>query len=69
MTGAGGSPRETRADPATPAYVILRIINLFTPVRVSPAEEDAGLDISGFGEEAYVGEAEEARSTGVGSDP
>src|SRR5438132_11483897 len=23
----------------------------FTPVRVSPAEEDAGLDISGFGEE------------------
>jgi len=24
----------------------------FTPVRVSPAEEDAGLDISGFGEEA-----------------
>src|SRR5438093_679965 len=51
------------------SYVILRIINLFTPVRVSPAEEDAGLDISGFGEEAYVGEAEEARSTGVGSDP
>src|SRR6266705_1857908 len=51
------------------SYVILRIINLFTPVRVSPAEEDAGLDISGFGEEAYVGEAEEARSTGVESDP
>src|SRR5206468_1422838 len=36
------------------SYVILRVINLFTPVRVSPAEEDAGLDISGFGEEAYV---------------
>src|SRR5256712_1204442 len=51
------------------SYVILRIINLFTPVRVSPAEEDAGLDISGFGEETYVGEAEEARSTGVESDP
>ena len=51
------------------SYVILRMINLFTPVRVSPAEEDAGLDISGFGEEAYVGEAEEARSTGVESDP
>ncbi|HEX9566203.1 MAG TPA: ammonia channel protein, partial [Thermoplasmata archaeon] len=50
------------------SYVILRIINLFTPVRVSPAEEDAGLDLSGFGEEAYVGEAEEARSTGVESD-
>src|SRR3989449_9331098 len=51
------------------SFRVLRIINIFTPVRVSPAEEDAGLDISGFGEEAYVGEAEEARSTGVGSDP
>src|SRR5207244_12925025 len=30
----------------TGSYVLLRIINIFTPVRVSPAEEDAGLDIS-----------------------
>src|SRR3989475_358870 len=41
------------------SYVILRVINIFTPVRVSPAEEDAGLDSSGFGEEAYVGEGNE----------
>jgi len=43
------------------SYVLLRIINIFSPVRVSPAEEDAGLDISGFGEEAYVAEADESR--------
>jgi len=49
------------------SYVILRIITS-SPVR-SAREEDAGLDISGFGEEAYVGEVEEARSTGVESDP
>src|SRR5207249_10578567 len=42
-------------------YVLLRIINIFSPVRVSPAEEDAGLDISGFGEEAYVAEADKSR--------
>lgn len=35
------------------SYVLLKIINLFTPVRVSPTEEEAGLDISEFGEEAY----------------
>jgi len=40
------------------SYVLLRIINIFSPIRVSPAEEDAGLDISGFGEEAYVAEPE-----------
>src|SRR5439155_19337038 len=40
------------------SYVLLRIINIFSPIRVSPAEEDAGLDISGFGEEAYVAERE-----------
>src|SRR5439155_20014227 len=45
------------------SYAILRVINLFTPVRVSPAEEDAGLDLSGFAEEAYVAEAEEPAST------
>lgn len=44
------------------SYVPLRISNIFTPVRVSPAEEDAGLDISGFGEEAYAVEADEPRS-------
>ena len=35
-------------------YVLLRIINVFTPVRVSPKDEDAGLDISQHGEEAYT---------------
>lgn len=34
-------------------YVILRVINLFTPLRVSETEEDAGLDITQHGEEAY----------------
>jgi Amt family ammonium transporter len=42
------------------SYVLLRIINIFSPIRVSPAEENAGLDISGFGEEAYVAEPERA---------
>ncbi|HYT16698.1 MAG TPA: ammonium transporter [Thermoplasmata archaeon] len=41
------------------SYILLRIINIFTPVRVSPAEEDAGLDTSDFGEEAYVTGADE----------
>jgi Amt family ammonium transporter len=50
------------------SYAILRIINLFTPVRVSPAEEDAGLDISGFGEEAYAPDRSEPRSTEPASD-
>ncbi len=45
------------------SYVLLRIINIFTPVRVSPAEEDAGLDMSEFGEEAYVTEADESHTT------
>ena len=35
------------------SYLLLRLINLFTPVRVSPTEEEAGLDISQLGEEAY----------------
>ncbi len=38
------------------SYVLLRVINLITPLRVSPAEEDAGLDISQHGEEAYAQE-------------
>ena len=36
------------------SYVLLRVINVFTPVRVSPEEEDAGLDMSQHGEEAYA---------------
>ena len=36
------------------SYTLLRIINVFTPVRVSPTEEDAGLDITQHGEEAYT---------------
>ncbi len=36
------------------SYALLRLINLFTPVRVSPTEEEAGLDMSEFGEEAYA---------------
>jgi ammonium transporter, Amt family len=35
------------------SYVILRVINRFSPLRVSPEEEDQGLDISQHGEEAY----------------
>lgn len=37
------------------SYVILRLINLFMPLRVSPQDEDAGLDLSQMGEEAYGG--------------
>ena len=36
------------------SYVILRVIDVFTPVRVSPKEEHDGLDISQHGEEAYA---------------
>ena len=35
------------------SYVLLRVMNVFTPVRVSPKEEDAGLDMSQHGETAY----------------
>ena len=38
------------------SYLPLRLINLFTPLRVGVAEEDAGLDVSEFGEEAYEAE-------------
>ena len=34
-------------------YVILRIINFFSPLRTSTEEEKAGLDEVHFGEEAY----------------
>ncbi len=36
------------------SYALLKAINLFTPVRVSPEEEEAGLDLSQHGEEAYT---------------
>jgi ammonium transporter, Amt family len=35
------------------SYLLLRIVNVFSPLRVSSEEEDAGLDISQHGEEAY----------------
>jgi Amt family ammonium transporter len=35
------------------SYILLRLINVVSPIRVSPKEEDAGLDISQHGEEAY----------------
>lgn len=36
------------------SYMLLRIINVFTPVRVNRTEEDAGLDITQHGDEAYT---------------
>jgi Amt family ammonium transporter len=35
------------------SYVLLKVINVFSPLRVSPEEEDTGLDMSQHGEEAY----------------
>jgi Amt family ammonium transporter len=35
------------------SYLLLRTINVFLPLRVSPEEEDSGLDLSQHGEEAY----------------
>jgi ammonium transporter, Amt family len=35
------------------SYILLKLINLVTKIRVSPEEEDAGLDMSQHGEEAY----------------
>ena len=35
------------------SYVILQLINKVSPLRVSPEEEDQGLDLSQHGEEAY----------------
>ena len=35
------------------SYVLLRLINFITPVRVTAEEEEAGLDESQHGEEAY----------------
>jgi Amt family ammonium transporter len=36
-------------------YILLKAINLVMPLRVSPRDEDAGLDLSQHGEEAYGG--------------
>jgi Amt family ammonium transporter len=36
------------------SYLLLRVINVFTPIRVSAEEEDLGLDESQHGEEAYA---------------
>lgn len=35
------------------SYVLLRVVNVFIPIRVGSKEEDAGLDISQHGEKAY----------------
>lgn len=35
------------------SYIILKLIDIMSPLRVSPEEEDAGLDITQHGEEAY----------------
>jgi ammonium transporter, Amt family len=35
------------------SYLLLKLVNLFSPLRVSPEAEDAGLDLSEHGEEAY----------------
>ena len=35
------------------SFLLLKVINLFSPLRVSPEEEDTGLDLSQHGEEAY----------------
>jgi Amt family ammonium transporter len=35
------------------SYVLLRLVDLFSPIRVTPKEEDVGLDLSQHGEEAY----------------
>jgi Amt family ammonium transporter len=35
------------------SYLILKLVNVFSPLRVSPQAEDAGLDLSEHGEEAF----------------
>ena len=35
------------------SYVLLKLVDLFSPLRVSPKEEEDGLDLSQHGEEAY----------------
>ena len=38
------------------SFLLLKLIGVFTPLRVTPEEEEAGLDISEHGEEAYGSE-------------
>ena len=47
-------------------YVMLWVINRFTPVRVTAAEEEMGLDTAEHGEEAYPGELGDAPGAGEG---
>jgi Amt family ammonium transporter len=35
------------------SYLLLKLVNIFSPLRVSEEAEDAGLDLSEHGEEAY----------------
>jgi Amt family ammonium transporter len=35
------------------SYVLLKVVDIFSPLRVSPKEEEDGLDLSQHGEEAY----------------
>jgi Amt family ammonium transporter len=35
------------------SYLLLRLVDVFSPIRVSAKEEDEGLDMSQHGEEAY----------------
>jgi len=35
------------------SYLLLRVVDVFSPLRVSPKEEEDGLDLSQHGEEAY----------------
>ena len=35
------------------SYALLKVVNIFAPLRVSEKDEDAGLDLSEHGEEAY----------------
>jgi Amt family ammonium transporter len=35
------------------SYMLLKLVNVFSPLRVTPQAEDAGLDLSEHGEEAY----------------
>ncbi len=35
------------------SYLLLKLVNVFSPLRVSEQAEDAGLDLSEHGEEAY----------------
>jgi Amt family ammonium transporter len=36
------------------SYVLLKIVNAISPLRVSEKEEDTGLDVPQHGEEAYA---------------